>query len=321
MKKIVIINFIFLIILIFSIELIIRFLFSYNVQGLSKNLLNTQIEYIFNEPNLTNGKAFGVKIYTDENGFRVKKKTDLKDDVNDIIFIGGSVTFGPAINAENTFVEKLNAKSKFNIKNASVFGTNFENNIEIIKNLKNKDKINKIFINFPLDDILSNKIDIIEKNNNVENDLRNTLKSNKIIDYINKFIRTKSATYVFIKSKIMNPQKNNYLYDINLYKNEALLKQLSINLVEINKVIKKEKVFFYSIPYAAQVLNKNCNKKDGSEKILKSIFKKQNYEILFLKKDICKARDPIKFFLKDDPVHLSSSGHDIVAKILEKYID
>ena len=115
------------------------------------------------------------------------------------MFIGGSVTFGPGVIADKTFVELLNKNSDYNIKNASVFGTNLENNTEIIKDKKkNLENIKKIFINFPLDDIISDKISLdtntFQQNNNIE-----SIKNNKYIVFINNFIRSKSATYVFIK--------------------------------------------------------------------------------------------------------------------------
>ena len=52
-------------------------------------------------------------------------------------------------------------------------------------------------------------IDYKEQNIN----FTNKIKSNKIINYINRFLRSKSATYVFIKSLAGNPKINNYLYD------------------------------------------------------------------------------------------------------------
>ena len=111
------------------------------------------------------GKAFGAKIYTDKNGYRIEKN-QINKEGQEILFIGGSVTFGPGVKANNTFVELLNKKSVYNIKNASVFGTNLENNIKIIKNKKNNHKnIKKVFINFPLDDILSEKIELNENKN------------------------------------------------------------------------------------------------------------------------------------------------------------
>ena len=221
MKKIVLINLIILILLIFFTEMTFRIILSYNVQGISENLLNKKISYSFNQPNLNYGKAFGVKIYTDKDGFRIKKNQNIKKS-KDILFVGGSVTFGPGIKAEKTFVELLNNQSNFNIKNASVFGTNLENNIEIIKNHNNLQNVNKVFINFPLDDIISNKVNL-KKNETREKSIIDSFKKNKIVNYLNTLVRSKSAAYVFVKSVIVNPQKNNYLYDLNLYKNENLL--------------------------------------------------------------------------------------------------
>jgi len=281
-------------------------------------LINKELSYRFNAPNLDYGKAFGAKIYTDENGYRINKN-QIKKKGQEILFVGGSVTFGPGVKANNTFVELLNKASLYSIKNASVFGTNFENNIKIIESRKNNHKyIKKIFINFPLDDILSNEISLNE-NNETNNEIEK-IKKNRLIDTINKFIRTKSATYVFIKSIIVNPQLNNYIYDLNLYNNEKLLSQLEVNLLELTKTFDREKIFFYSIPYAEQVKN-GCDKQDKSEKILKKIFNKMNYKIYFLKDDLCKEKNPVNFYFKNDPVHLSKSGHFAVYNVLKKFIN
>ena len=76
-----------------------------------------------------------------------------------------------------TFVELLNNQSTLNIRNASVFGTNFENNIEIIKNYENLKNVKKIFVNFPLDDIISNSIEL-EKRITEDREIINSLKKN-----------------------------------------------------------------------------------------------------------------------------------------------
>ena len=316
MKKIVLINLIIIIFLIFLCEITLRVFLSYNVQGISENLINKEISYRFNQPNLNYGKAFGVKIYTDKYGFRINKKHNIKKNKEEILFVGGSVTFGPGIEVNETFVEILNNKSTLNIRNASVFNTNFENNIEIIKNYENLKNVKKIFVNFPLDDI---NIEFEERISE-DREIINSLKRNKIISYINGIVRAKSASYVFIKGIIANPQKHTYIHDLNLYKNKKLLKRLEVNLDELSKVIPKDKIFFYSIPYAAQV-ESDCKTQDGTDKILIKIFNKKNYPILFLKSKFCEYKKPINYYFKKDPVHLSKTGHVIVAQILKKYIN
>ena len=62
MKKIIIFNLFFVFILIVLFEIILRTIFNINVQGISKNLLNKNINYTFNQPNLKNGLAFGANV-------------------------------------------------------------------------------------------------------------------------------------------------------------------------------------------------------------------------------------------------------------------
>ena len=63
MKKIIFVNFVFLVLLIFLIEITLRIVFSYNVQGISKDLINKNISYRFNTPNLDYAKAFDKRDY------------------------------------------------------------------------------------------------------------------------------------------------------------------------------------------------------------------------------------------------------------------
>ena len=318
-KKIILVNFIVLFFLIFVIEFTLRVIFSYNVQGLSENLINKSLNFNFHNSNLQDGKAFGVRIYTDENGFRITKNHQGFNKKKNILFVGGSVTFGAGVKANNTYVEKLNKFSEFNVMNASVFGSNLENNLMILESLKQGNEFEKVFINFPLDDILSSKVVKDNKEQNIN--FTNKIKSNKIINYINRFLRSKSATYVFVKNLAVNPKINNYLYDVRLYENEELIKQLDINLSEIDKIYNTKKIFFYTIPYAAQVMKGNCKKKEDPEIIIKKIFNKNNFEILNLKEKMCANSNTQKFFLKNDPVHLSKSGHKFVYENLKSYIN
>ena len=89
-------------------------------------------------------------------------------------------------------MEKLNKFSEFNVMNASVFGSNLENNLMILESLKLDNEFEKVFINFPLDDILSSKVLRNDKEQNTN--FTSKIKSNKIINYINRFLRSKSAT-------------------------------------------------------------------------------------------------------------------------------
>ena len=81
-------------------------------------------------------------------------------------------------------------------------------------------------------------------------------------------------------------------------KTRELIKQLDINLSEINKIYDPKKIFFYAIPYAAQVMKTNCTKKDDPEIIIKKIFNKNNFEIFNLKEKCVLKKMHINFFEK-----------------------
>ena len=65
----------------------------------------------------------------------------------------------------------------------------------------------------------------------------------------------------------------------------------------------------------------NCTKKDDPEIIIKKIFNKNNFEIFNLKEKMCAEKNAHKFFLKNDPVHLSKIGHEFVFKNLKNFIN
>tara|TARA_B100001063_G_scaffold244939_1_gene279150 strand:+ start:1307 stop:2278 length:972 start_codon:yes stop_codon:yes gene_type:complete len=323
MKKILFINLLGIIVLFLALEMVLRFVFSYNVQGVSDNLINTKLDFRFNNPKLVNGKAFGETIYTDKNGFRIdstknSKKIDFNERQN-ILFVGGSVTFGAGIKAENTFVEKLNLNSKYNVKNASVFGSNLENNLKIIKKFYKKNETKKIFINFSLDDITSDMVDFdIESQHSVIH----KIKINSIISKIKNFLRSRSVIFTFAKGIILDPQLNFYLYDLNLYNNKELLMRQKITLQKLKKLINdKNIIYFYSLPYAAQVRKENCFKKDIGEIIIEKNLKANNFNYISFKKDFCLNKKPKNLFLRNDPAHLSKEGHNFTFNLLKEYID
>jgi hypothetical protein len=168
MKKIIYINFLVTLLLLIFTEFFLRYVLNYNVQGISKNILNIDEQFTFNNKNLTTGQVFGANVYTDMNGFRVPKKS-VKKNNEKIFFIGGRVTFGNGVSAEDTFVEKLNQGTDFSVINASVVGSTLENNYKIFSKFYEKNKTKKLFISLAVDDIRNKTI--ILKRRDTDNDL------------------------------------------------------------------------------------------------------------------------------------------------------
>ncbi len=325
MKKLIMINLLVVALIILAGEMLLRVFSNMTVHGLDNGIINYEDKLIFNYPNISNKKAFGKKVYTDSNGFRIQKKTDQKKkDKNNIYFVGGSVTFGKGVKQENTFTGILNKEFEdYNIINAGVVGSNLENNIEVIKTKVNKKNLNKIFINYSLDDLASidTIIEFEDNNANKKNTLYEKLKNNKFAIYLNKLIRTKSTIYIMLKGYIFDTEKVFYQQALNFYKVDNNLKMLKKLIETLSKLDPNNKIVFIMIPYSHQVNNENCNRDDLAEKEIVKTITSNNIRLIRFKEFFCKDENREKIFFKYDPAHLSNYGHKLVAKILKKRIN
>lgn len=327
MKKVLFINFLVFITILFLIEFFIRVSFDITPQGLSKEIIDISKNPKFNFPNISSKKVFGKKVYTDENGFRISNNFIKKDDIlENIFFVGGSVTFGSGVTQSNTFSGILEKElSKHKIFNASVIGSNIENNLQIINKKINSKNLKYIFVNFSLDDIenldnqkKNNTLDIKKNNNSsfIEN-----IKKNKFLIYINNFIRSKSVTYVFLKGIFLNSNERYYQYALNSY-NESNINALSLIMKKYSKRNKKlnNKIIFLMIPYSFQISDENCNKNDFAETIIENKIINSDLKLIKFKEKFCNDDKKNQIFLRYDPSHLSEYGHTLVAKILKNEI-
>ena len=327
MKKVLFINFLVFITILFLIEFFVRVSFDITPQGVSKGIRDETKNPIFNFPNISNKKVFGKKVYTDENGFRISDNFIKKDDtLEEIFFVGGSVTFGSGVTQSNTFSGILEKElSKHKIFNASVIGSNIENNLQIIDEKINSKNLKYIFVNFALDDLdnLNNF-----KKNNTQNTKKNNnssfierMRNNRVLIYINNFIRSKSVTYVFMKGIFLNSNERYYQYAINSF-NENNINALNLIMEKYSEKNKKlkNKMIFLMIPYSFQISDKNCNKNDFAETIIENKIINSNLKLIKFKEKFCNDDNKSQIFLKYDPGHLSEYGHTLVAKILKNEI-
>ena len=327
MKKVLFINFLVFITILFLIEFFIRVSFDITPQGLSKGIIDISKNPKFNFPNISSKKVFGKKVYTDENGFRISNNLIKKDDrLENIFFVGGSVTFGSGVTQSNTFSGILEKElSKHKIFNASVIGSNIENNLQIIDKKINSKNLKYIFVNFSLDDI--ENLNNLKKNNtlnskkNKNSSFIERMKKNKFLIYINNFIRSKSVTYVFMKGIFLNSNERYYQYALNSY-NESNINALSLIMKKYSKKNKKlnNKIIFLMIPYSFQIKDENCNKNDLAETTIENEIINSDLKLIKFKEKFCNDDKKNQIFLKYDPSHLSEYGHTLVAKILKNEI-
>lgn len=324
MKKVIIVNFFIIFLLIFILEILIRSLNLVSLQGYDKNIFFSENNITLSKSNKS-FKVFGKKSKTDINGFRIPLKDFSYDkSKNFTLILGDSVTYGVGVEEKNSFIGILRKReNKNNLLNSAIMGHNLESYLYLLK--KNKiifdDKIDKSIIFLCLNDIVRFQGVVFNKNLEKKNTGISFFKNiyqNTFLIKLNLFLREKSSLFVFIKSLTTNPVKRHFQYMNALYDNKE-------NLIEFENYLNQIKEFsdskninlkFVLLPYAYQVIN-NCDKnylKPQNE--IAKIFKNLDYKYIDYTEKFCQTANNKDLFLPFDPVHLSKSGHKHVSDLL-----
>ena len=322
MKKIILINFFAVLLIIFFLEIIIRLLNIVELQGFNKQDFYFENGIIFSKPN-NFFKVSGVNSRTDNNGFRIPINNFSYDkDKSFTLILGDSVTFGVGVEEKKTFIGILRDNSKnVNLYNSAIFGHNIESYLYILKKNQKKFKkeINRVVIFLCLNDVIPYQGTIFGNNfKEKENDLKKKIVKNTIALKVNVFLRERSALFVFLKGMITDPIKRHYDYMEALYSNKKNLLEFEKNITEITDFMIKNNLSYEYVllPYSHQVRN-DCKKELlKPQEMIESIFKNQNLNLRDYTHEFCKVYDKNDLFLKYDPVHLSKYGHKYVSDLL-----
>lgn len=322
MKKIIFINFFTILIIILSLEIIIRFLNIVGLQGYEKEAFYFENGIIFSKPNNT-FKVFGKKSKTDKNGFRIPLNNfSYKNEKKSILILGDSVTFGVGVKEKNTFIGILrNNLQDNNLYNTAIFGHNIESYSYILKknHKKFKNEINEVVIFLCLNDLVPYQGAVFKKEekNEINNFQKNIVKNTFAVK-LNVFFRERSSLFVLLKGFLTNPIERHYNYMKILYDNEKNLMGFEKFVNEIDGFMNKNnlKYRYVLLPYAHQVRN-NCKKNLlKPQEIIKDILNKKNLNLIDYTSEFCKIPNNNDLFLKYDPVHLSNYGHRFVSDLL-----
>ena len=324
MKNILLINFFIVLVIILTLEIIIRFSNIVSLQGFDKEAFYFENGIILSKPNNT-FKVFGKKSKTDKNGFRIPLNNySFKNDKNSILILGDSVTFGVGVKEKDTFIGILRNNLQENLYNTAIFGHNIESYLYILqkhyKNLNNE--INEVVIFLCLNDVVPYQGAVQNKKEEKKEiyNFQKKIVKNVFAVKLNLFFREKSSLFVFLKGFLTNPAKRHYNYMKALYEDEKNLNNFEKFTHKIDKFMKKKDLEYRYVlfPYAYQV--KNDCKKDTlmpQEKI-KRILNKKTSNFIDYTNEFCKNPNSNKLFLKYDPVHLSKYGHRFVSDLLNR---
>jgi len=302
-------------------------------------------------------KSKSYKVYIDENGFRFNGKTKNNFDKNDTaIFFGGSFTYGMGAEYENSFVGLIEEEKKnYNILNLGVAGYspsvfNYQLQELIKKNIFPK----KIFLVLDIVDVNSeatnwdsnnenyrpiNITSIPDKENNekkFKNFKRKNFKVTRIISTsINNSLRSLRYNFSRLNQKYKRPEKSQYgsfLFkdfeelDQNFWQPYGFKNAIIKITKAIEKIASKSKEInaeFYIIIYPWPDSLEYGQDKFNWENFAEDLCKKNscNKVINFFPdfEEIKKTSDNWvnKLFIEDD-VHLTTFGHQIIAKKIIK---
>ena len=319
MKKVFIINLGIIFLILVSLEFVANFFQLSNLRGIEKGLINSNQSIHKMIPG-SSGVHFGKRIFIDKYGFRSPHQNYKYNDRNDsVLIIGDSVTFGNGVEESKIFVGRLRNEFKnINFYNTAVPGYNikhFKHNLEEIDNLKN---IKKIFYFITFNDVYGGK-SIVQLNESKSNK-QNFFSFNRIPDKINAFLRNKSYLYMLVLGIVTDPSKRYFKNILSFYLNQNLNEFRDYLSALKNKTLKNDiELKLVILPYEYQT--RMCIEENliPQEKIANIVI---NLKINFsdYTKNFCNIEKPKNLFLKFDPMHLSSQGHNFVFNLIKNEI-
>jgi hypothetical protein len=270
-----------------------------NYQGVQRSLF---VENRFHQtmglmPN-SSGEIFGKEIHTDEYGFR-QMNTPTKYHKS-WLFLGDSVAFGAGIDTDQIFPQLIqNEFQDTKIWNTAVVGYSAPNYLDVVKGfLPDHPEIEKIVLFFCLNDVYGN----LSLGFSVS-------AKERVLSYL----RSNSKLYSLVKKTLFDASKMYALYDIGLYKERNSDMDEHLNaIVYVKSIADRLNIDFLVVilPYEYQL---RVGGLKAPQVLLKDFLTKNNVKSL----DLHEEFTPLKsedYFLYGDPMHLSTIGHNTVAR-------
>lgn len=323
MKKIFFINFIIIVSTFLLFEFFLRFFDIIELQGFEKNTFFSEDGITYHNPNILK-IGMGKKIKTDSNGFRIPLENFKYDkDLENILILGDSVSFGVSVEEKKTFVGLLRNEINKNFYNTSVAGHRLDNYTILLEKYHQQfPKIKDVIIFLCINDIVTED-GVVQKSNlsltSNNNKLTDIIRKNDFFMNINFFLREKSTVFNLAKAIGTQNVKRHFYYEIPYYENEDYLNNYKYNLKKIIDFsdLNRLNVKFVLLPYKYQIENSCETKLMLPQNKINNIFKKINYELFDFSDEFCDKNNS-KLFLNFDPMHLSPSGHKFVSELLIK---
>ena len=111
MKKLIFINFIFILLIVLLLEIIMNVFKFSGLMGIQKGMIYKAKDTHYLKPN-NEGIVFNEIVFTDSNGYRVPSKNYKYSGGSNIFILGDSVAFGNGVKEQETFIGLLRKESR-----------------------------------------------------------------------------------------------------------------------------------------------------------------------------------------------------------------
>ncbi len=317
--KVIFFNILFIFILLFAFETILRFFSLSQIQGYRVELINESLPKIKKN---TEGIVLGKKIYVDQNGYRIPFKNFNYQGNEKVFFLGDSVTFGVGVKEEDSFVGiyRKNFDNK-KIYNLSLFGYQVSHYSQQFDEIKKLLPAKKIIYFITLNDVYdSSNIKVNKFLENRQNTGFRKIFNIDLFKKINFFLREKSFLFTFLKGITLDSSKSWFQNVLGYYKQNDLSNMKSfLNTFNKFSIDNNIQSYIFLLPYEFQT--RKCDSEQlYPQNKLKIIANEINKNIFDLTSNFCQYKNPKRLFLKYDPMHLSVEGHRFVYELTKKKI-
>jgi hypothetical protein len=295
----------------------------------------------------TNAIAFGVRVHTDEMGFRTNPRRQPKSNRPELVVLGDSVGFGvgvefddvsstlveqanPGVTVVNTSVIGYGIQDYENVANAFVFDAERATAAIVVLLCLNDawitsaERINESVTSAtrPSTEILTTTLlkATVRGAAPVDASTVAGLKQNPFVSRINELLRGYSSLYVLARGALTDPRDRYWRMLAAAYErlDDVALAQILEPLARLASRAEQEQVDFHVViqPFARQMLP---DTHAAPQKRIAAYLRDQSISFVDLLPEFRQAETPGGLFLPYDPMHLSPRGHAIVAAAINDF--
>jgi lysophospholipase L1-like esterase len=255
------------------------------------------------------GTVWGKSFSTDELGGRRNPKAASAK--NKWLYIGDSVTEGVGVDDSCTFSSLSSERKKdFQLYNISLIGYSLSDYANVLKYYLPADTtIKRVTLFYCLNDVYGTA-----KSKDLPEMVRNSF-----IGKANAFLQQNYATYKLLKLLVFSQSNNYFIYDLQFYENTNPRFTEAMNqLYQCDSLCKLNGTEMYVVllPYRSQVNGKNDPLLP--QQLVQDFCNSEGISCHDASTYLKESKDSENLYLFADEIHLSETGHRVVAHFLQK---